>query len=80
MRLLVLLPLLLPLTASARDMAPLNNPELATVLDLFQELVTTPSNSDHPKALPSCSHHLYIVSYIERRLSKRIVIFAKQAA
>ena len=48
MRLLVLLPLLLPLTASARDMAPLNNPELATVIGLFQELVTTPSNSDHP--------------------------------
>ena len=52
MRLLVLLPLLLPLTASARDMAPLNNPELATVIGLFQELVTTPSNSDHPQSTP----------------------------
>ncbi|CAD2243147.1 hypothetical protein [Xanthomonas arboricola] len=48
MKLLVLLPLLLPLAASAHDMAPLNNPELATIFGLLQELATTPSTSDQP--------------------------------
>jgi hypothetical protein len=48
MRILALLPLLLPIAAFADDLTPVDKPELATVLGLLQELATTPSNSDQP--------------------------------
>jgi hypothetical protein len=48
MKLLALLLLLSPIVASARDLAPVKNPELATVLGLLDELATTPPDSDQP--------------------------------
>jgi hypothetical protein len=48
MKFLVILLLLFPIVASARDLAPVKKPELATVLGLLDELATTPPSSGQP--------------------------------
>ena len=48
MKLFALLVLFFPIAAIAHDLAPVDKPELATVLGLLDELATTPPVSDQP--------------------------------
>lgn len=48
MKLIALFALLFPIGAIAHDLAPVDKPELATVLGLLDELATTPLASDQP--------------------------------
>jgi len=48
MKVLILLTLLLPLVASAKDLTPVDKPELATVLGFLDEIAATSPNSDQP--------------------------------
>ena len=48
MKALVILLLLFPVASFGHDLAPVNKPELATVLGLLMELATTPAGSDQP--------------------------------